>query len=34
MDLAKECKQITTFMSDKKSNNSRVALRRVSLKSA
>jgi len=28
--LAKECKQITTFMSDKKSDNSRVALHRVS----
>jgi RNA-directed DNA polymerase len=33
-NLAKECKQITTFMSDKKSNNSRVTLRRDSLKSA
>jgi RNA-directed DNA polymerase len=33
-DLAKECKQITMFMSNKKSNNSRVTLRRVSLKSA
>ena len=33
-DLAKECKQITTFMSNKKSNISRVTLRRVSLKSA
>jgi RNA-directed DNA polymerase len=27
-DLAKECKQITTFMSNKYSNNSRVSLRR------
>jgi RNA-directed DNA polymerase len=27
-DLAKECKQITTFMSNKNSNNSRVSLRR------
>lgn len=33
-DLAKECKQITTFMSGKNSNDSRVALRRDSLKSA
>ncbi len=30
-DLAKECKQITTFISNKDSNNSRVALRRDSL---
>jgi RNA-directed DNA polymerase len=30
-DLAKECKQITTFMSNKNSNNSRVTLRRVGL---
>ena len=27
-DLAKECKQITTFMSNKNSNNSWVSLRR------
>ena len=33
-DLAKECKQITTFMTSKASKNSRVTLRRVSLKSA
>lgn len=33
-DLAKECKQITTFMSNRKSNNSRVVLRRNSLISA
>ncbi len=33
-DLAKECKQITMFMSNKKSNHSRVTLHRVSLKSA
>lgn len=33
-DLAKECKQITTFMSSKNSNNSRVTPRRVGLKSA
>lgn len=33
-NLAKECKQITMFMSNKNSNNSRVALRRVGLKSA
>ena len=32
--LAKECKQITTFMSNKNSNNSRVARHRDSLKSA
>jgi RNA-directed DNA polymerase len=32
--LAKECRQITTFISNKNSNNSRVALRRDSLKSA
>ena len=30
-DLAKECKQITTFISNKNSSNSRVALRRDSL---
>jgi len=30
-DLAKECKQITTFISNKDSSNSRVALRRDSL---
>lgn len=33
-DLAKECKQITTFMTNKKCNNSRVTPRRVGLKSA
>ena len=33
-DLAKECKQITMFMSNKNNKNSRVTLRRVSLKSA
>ncbi len=33
-DLAKECKQITTFMSSKNSNNSRVTPHRVGLKSA
>jgi RNA-directed DNA polymerase len=33
-DLAKECKQITMFMSIKNSKNSRVSLRRDSLKSA
>jgi RNA-directed DNA polymerase len=33
-DLAKECKQITTFMSNKNSDNSRVTPHRVSLKSA
>jgi len=33
-DLAKECQQITTFMSSKVSNNSRVALRRASRISA
>jgi len=33
-DLAKECKQITPFISDKNSNNSRVDLNKVSLKSA
>ena len=30
-DLAKECKQITAFMSSKNSNNSRVTPRRVGL---
>ena len=33
-NLAKECKQITMFISNKNSNNSRVTLRRESLKSA
>jgi hypothetical protein len=33
-DLAKECKQITTFMSNKNSDNSRVTPHRVGLKSA
>ena len=33
-ELAIECKQITTFMTSKASKNSRVTLRRVSLKSA
>jgi hypothetical protein len=32
--LAKESKQITMFMTSKNSNNSRVTLRRASLKSA
>ena len=32
--ISKECKQITTFMSSKISNNSRVTLHRDSLKSA
>jgi len=30
-DLAKECKQITTFMENKNSKNSRVSLRRDGL---
>jgi len=33
-ELAKECKQITTFIPCKDRKNSRVTLRRVSLKSA
>ncbi|TAJ06890.1 group II intron reverse transcriptase/maturase [Marinilabiliaceae bacterium JC017] len=33
-DLAKECKQITTFITNETSNNSRVSLRRDRLKSA
>jgi RNA-directed DNA polymerase len=33
-NLAKECRQITKFMSNKNSKNSRVTLRRESLKSA
>jgi RNA-directed DNA polymerase len=33
-DLAKECRQITTFISSNNRQNSRVSLRRDSLKSA